>query len=263
MKIEENKIYNEDCLLGLKHVADSSIQLIVTDPPYGIKFGTNEGVYGRPKVGILNDYIEVPSHLYKQFSLEWIRECYRVLRDDGTIYIVSGDENLVHILVALEEVGFKKLNHISWSYQFGLWNQSRWITNYNIVLCYVKNLKKFKFNTYCRYDVEKRLPNGNSANYKDRVTSWHITKERWQNVVTTKTKLPYELVEKIILYSSDEGDTVLDPFLGSGQSAYVSMDLNRKFCGFEKSSEYFKFSEYRLKNRKYKVSLAEWLEECG
>jgi site-specific DNA-methyltransferase (adenine-specific) len=258
MKIEKNNIYNIDCLEGMRHIADGSISLVLTDPPYGINFGRNEGLYGRSKEGVLNDYIDIPAEEYQEFSKRWISECYRVLKEDGTLYIVSGDENLVHILTALRESNFVKLNHIAWSYQFGVWNESRWITNYNIILCYIKNPKKYKFNTYCRHSIDDKLTNGNSANYKDRETSWYITKERWQDVVTTKTKLPYELIEKIILYSSDPGDTVLDPFLGSGQTAVVSNDLDRQYIGMEKSEEYYEFASYRMKTGKYKISLDEW-----
>jgi site-specific DNA-methyltransferase (adenine-specific) len=261
MTLKNIKIYNTDCLEGLKRIPSNSVQVITGDPPYGIQYGSNEGLYARSKEGVIENYIEVPKSEYKEFSLSWIRECYRVLKDTGTIYIVSGDENLIHILNALEEVGFVKLNHIAWSYQFGTWNGSKWITSYNIILCYVKNIKEYKFNTYCRFSKTDRLETGNSANYKDRESSWYITKEQWKGeVVTTKTKLPYKLYEKMILYSSDPGDTVLDPFLGSGQAAIVSRDLQRKFWGFEKSPENFKFCEYRLRTKKYIISIEEWLK---
>lgn len=75
MELKLNTIYNEDCLVGLKRVPDNFVDLVITDPPYGIKFGTNEGLYNRPKEGVLAGYVDVSESNYEQFSYDWICEC--------------------------------------------------------------------------------------------------------------------------------------------------------------------------------------------
>jgi site-specific DNA-methyltransferase (adenine-specific) len=89
---------------------------------------------------------------------------------------------------------------------------------------------------------------------------WLINREYWIGDKKTPTKLPAELVKKILLYSSDENDIVLDPFLGSGQVAVVCKMMKRNFIGFEIVKEYYEFAEKRLKGELYRIKEEEGLE---
>ena len=82
--------------------------------------------------------------------------------------------------------------------------------------------------------------------YRDKEDVWTIKREYWHGKDKTPTKLPSEIIRKILQYSSDECDLVLDPFLGSGQVAFVSKELGRKYLGFEIVDEYFSFAQKRL-----------------
>ncbi len=257
MEIQLNTIYTEDCRSGLKKIPDNFVDLIVTDPPYGIKFGKNEGLYNRPKGGILQGYVEVPDYQYEQFSIDWITECFRVLKDHGSIYIVSGDRNLEFILKALRSAGFKVLNHLVWQYQFGVHTKKKFVTSHNLILFAVKNPKSYRFNRYCRFDQFTKTVHGKSANYKDRESVWYVSKEKWIKKITTPTKLPLKLVEKMIQYSSHAGDVILDPFLGSGQTAIAGKGLGLNYLAFEKNPVFSSFAKYRLSQDRYLVGLEE------
>jgi len=86
---------------------------------------------------------------------------------------------------------------------------------------------------------------------------WTIKREYWHGDKKTPTKLPAELVEKILAYASEEGDLVLDPFLGSGQVAVVSKMHGRRYAGFEIVAEYFDFAKQRLDNNAYRIAATE------
>lgn len=256
MTLEINQIHNMDCMDGLREMESGSIDLVLTDPPYGIRFGENEGLYNRPKEGVLEGYIDVPAGLYKQFSENWIRECYRVLKPNGSIYVISGWQQFSTIETSLREAGFYIINHICWVYQFGVNTKKKYVTAHNPIIFAVKNKKNYPFYRTCRFNDSDKLPNGNSALYKDLENVWYVPKERWENKITTPTKLPYELVKKIIEYSSKEGDLILDPFMGSGQTAYVSKDLKRNYIGFEKNKIFCDFANKRLVTNQYTIKIS-------
>lgn len=86
---------------------------------------------------------------------------------------------------------------------------------------------------------------------------WIIPREYWTGDQKTPTKLPAELIRKMLSYSSKEGDIVLDPFLGSGQTAVVSKMLNRRYAGFEIVNEYYKFAKNRLESGEYRIGKSE------
>ena len=91
--------------------------------------------------------------------------------------------------------------------------------------------------------------------YKDKEDVWVINREYWNGDKKTPTKLPAELIKKILMYSSEEGDVVLDSFLGSGQVAVISKMLDRKFIGFEIVKEYYEFATERLEKDIYRIKV--------
>ncbi len=91
-------IFNEDCIQGSKvHLEKDSIDLMICDPPFGINEKSFDNLYARKKDVVIDGYVEAPQD-YAAFSKNWIEEAHRVLKPDGSIYIISGWTNLVHIL---------------------------------------------------------------------------------------------------------------------------------------------------------------------
>ncbi len=229
-KFQLNSIYLGDSLVLMKDIPDGSIDLIVTDPPFAIDFKAKRSNYNRSQDKVLEGYNEIPRERYYEFTVGWMREAYRILKDTGSMYVFSGWTNLKDILNAIDDVGFITINHIIWKYQFGVFTRRKFVTSHYHVLFVVKDEKKYKFNKIEHYPEDV----------------WIIKREYWKGKTKTPTKLPLEIVKKIILYSSDEGDVVFDPFLGSGTVAVASRVLNRKFLGFEIVPEYYRFAKERI-----------------
>lgn len=252
-KIEFNKIYNMDCIEGMKYIPDNTIDLVITDPPFAIDFKAKRNNYHRTASRVIEGYNEIPKEEYYNFTLNWMKEVYRVLKESGSMYVFSGWNNLKDILVAIDELGFITVNHIIWKYQFGVVTKRKFVTSHYHCLYVCKNDEKRKFFPYSRYGKEEDDKDGGSLHYKDKEDVWIIKREYWTGDQKTPTKLPAELIKKILMYSSEEGDVVLDPFLGSGQVAVVSKMLNRQYIGFEIVKEYYEFAKERLDKNAYRI----------
>ncbi|MFH1312908.1 MAG: site-specific DNA-methyltransferase, partial [Candidatus Eisenbacteria bacterium] len=140
-----------------------------------------------------------------------------------------------------------------WKYQFGVVTKRKYVTSHYHCLYVCKNERKRKFFPFSRYCQRSKDEAGRSLHYKDKEDVWLIKREYWNGDQKTPTKLPSELIEKILMYSSEEGDIVLDPFLGSGQVAVVSRMLGRKYIGFEVVRDYYDFASKRLDQGLYRI----------
>lgn len=225
-----NKIYNQDCIVGAReHLSDKTVDLVICDPPFGIdekKFATSAmyGAFDASK--IVEGYIEAPTGYY-QWSKEWIAEAVRVLKDDGSMYIVSGWSNSDIVGRVIREMGLFLINKIVWQFALGVYTKKKYHTaNYEIF--YIKKNKKAKpaFNTDCRFSTTKEQ-------YADMCSVWKINRNHVVGKVKYQNRLPNELVRKIIQYSSNEGDMVCDFFLGSFTTYNMAKELSRECCGFE------------------------------
>lgn len=248
-----NKIYNQDCIDGMKTIPDGKMDLIVTDPPFAINFKAKKANYNRTASRVLSGYNEITKENYYEFTLNWMSQCFRILKESGGMYVFSGWNNLADILNAIEEIGFITVNHIIWKYQFGVVTNRKFVTSHYHCLYICKNDKKRKFFPYERFSKEEKNNQGRSLHYKDKEDVWEIKREYWTGDEKTPTKLPAEIIKKILQYSSEEGDLVFDPFLGSGQTAVVSKLLKRNYIGFEIVKEYFDFISKRLKSNSYRI----------
>jgi len=244
-------IFNEDCIEGCKkHIKDNSIDLIITDPPYGINGDEFHKHYARKEDYVMQGYVEIPLEEYGSFSHQWIKQAERILKPGGSIYIVSGYTNLYHILDALRTTSLKELNHIIWKYNFGVYTKKKFVSSHYHILYWVKPGKKHTFNTYIRYGSKEKNNQGGSLNYSDREDVWIINREYKPGKRKNKNELPYQLLKKMIRYSSNENDTLCDLFLGGFSTAIVSFGLNRNVVGFEKGTKIYSHGMKKMKSTK-------------
>ena len=117
----------------------------------------------------------------------------------------------------------------------------------------VKMIKNVNFFPYSRFEKNAKTINGRSLHYQDKEDVWNIKREYWTGEDKTPTKLPAEILKKILQYSSKKNDIILDPFLGSGQVVVVSKMLGRRYLGFEVVKEYYDFTKKRLQKNVYRL----------
>jgi len=238
-----NQLINGNSLVELPKIPDNHVDLVITDPPFAIGLKAKKANYNRDSSLVLDGYNEIKPEDYDDFSLSWIKQCFRILKESGSIYIFSGYNHLESILRAVRLAGFTVINHIIWKYNFGVYCSKKFITSHYIIIYAAKNLKKRNFYTDCRFQTTKEQ-------YSDMEDVWYIKKEYWTGKVKPPTKLPTEIISKILSYSSKENDLVLDPFLGSGQVALVSRQMRRDYLGIEIVKEYCDFAKKRIKEKK-------------
>ena len=248
-----NKIYNKDCIIGMKTIPDETIDLVVTDPPFAINFKAKKANYNRTASRVLSGYNEINVEDYYKFTNNWMRQVKRVLKKSGSMYVFSGWNNLKDILTALDVNGFTTINHIIWKYQFGVVTAKKFVTSHYHCLFVCKNDKMRKFFPYSRFKKNAKTSDGKSLHYRDKEDVWIIKREYWTGDDKTPTKLPAEIIKKILQYSSEKNDLILDPFLGSGQVAVISKMLGRKYLGFEIIKSYYNFAYKRLEKNVYRL----------
>jgi len=233
------KVYNKDVFDFLKRVDDNSIDLILTDPPYNMN----------------KEYWDKFDNLEKflEFTYKWIDMCIPKLKENGSIYIFNNPFNSAFILTHLHTRGLNYKNTIIWNRKDGISSsKKRYNQNQEQILFFTKNNKDYTFNyddirePYESVDRIKAaskkgiLKNGKRwfPNENGKLCSdvWNFSSERHKNKLNGKvvkmehvTPKPKDLIERIILASSNKGDVVMDPFVGMGTTAIVSKKNGRNF----------------------------------
>ncbi|HKF51752.1 MAG TPA: site-specific DNA-methyltransferase [Candidatus Acidoferrales bacterium] len=224
------KIFHGDCLELLAAIPASSIDLIFADPPYFLSNGgitchagrmvsVNKGDWDRSRGAAENH----------EFNTAWLAACQRVLKPDASIW-VSGTSHVIHSVgFAMQQLGFKLLNDISWVKPNPPPNLScRYFTHATETIIWAARDKKsrHKFN----YKLMRQIAGG-----KQMKSVWTIPPpEPWEKKFGKHpAQKPLALIERILLASSSEGDIVLDPFLGSGTTALAALRLSRRSFGIE------------------------------
>jgi site-specific DNA-methyltransferase (adenine-specific) len=246
------KLFKGDSLNLLKDINDESVDLIFADPPYflsndgiscknGKMVSVNKADWDKSK-GINKDF---------EFNFSWLKECNRILKKDGSIWISGTYHNIYQIGFALQLLDYKILNEISWYKPNAPPNLScRYFTHSHETLIWAaKNKKsKHKFN----YDLMKKWDDKISASGKQMRSIWSIPFTPKSEKIFGKhpTQKPMELLRRIILSSSNKNDVVLDPFNGSGTTGIVANKFNRSYIGIDSSKSYLDLTLKRIDNLK-------------
>ena len=219
--MELNKIYNEDCLVGMKRISGGSVDLIVTDPPYLINYSRHVKGH-RFENKILND--NNPELISK-----YIKECYRILKNNSAMYMFTSHKTVDFFKQELENTGFNVKNMIIWD------KQRQGMGDTSTV---------FGFQYELIFFVSKGQPKIRGKRLSD---IWSFPKVVGRNQVHQNQK-PIELIERCVTKHSNEGDVVFDGFMGSGTTAIACINTNRNYIGFELDEEYYETSIKRINN---------------
>lgn len=227
----------------LREIEDNSIDTIFADPPYFLSNGGISVQSGKQVCVDKGDWDKggTPEYIY-EFNRQWLSLCRSKLKDDGTIWI-SGTHHNIHVVMrCLQELGYKVLNTITWQKTDPPPNLSCKYFNFStelIIWARKHEKKSHKFN----YETMKQLNGGSQM-----TDVWRIPAVgRWEKSQGKHpTQKTLRLLYRIILASTNEGDTILDPFSGSGTTGIAANLLNRKYIGIEQDK---KFCELSLSRR--------------
>jgi site-specific DNA-methyltransferase (adenine-specific) len=242
-KTENVVLGHGDCIELMKELPSESVDLIITDPPYflsndgitcqsGKMVSVNKGEWD--KINSLNEVDE--------FNELWLKECQRVLTKNGTIWVFGTNHNIFSVGHTIQKLKFKILNTITWIKPTPPPNLScRMFTHSTETIIWSKKNSKSKH--FFDYSLMKDINGGKQM--KDVWTFGRTTKYEKRHGKHT-TQKPEEIIERIVLCSSQQGDIVLDLFSGSGTTGVVSLRNNRKYIGIEISEEYLMISKKRI-----------------
>lgn len=232
-------LYKGDCIRVLKKMADNSVDVIFADPPY---FLSNGGIscHSGKQVSVNKGFWDKSHNVQDKlkFNRKWLKECRRVLRDNGTIWISGTFHNIYTVGVALELEGFSIINNITWQKPNPAPNLAcRCFTNSTETIIWARKIdeKGKKGKHYFNYSLMKEI--NNNKQMKD-VWLLNLPQKKEKKYGKHPTQKPLSVLERILLASTEEGDLVLDPFNGSGTTGIACMNINRRYIGIEKEKDY-------------------------
>lgn len=254
--MEINKLYCKSSE-QMSELEDASVSLVVTSPPYNIgnRYG-NKHVNGKIVSSKGAKYAdELSEEEYLNLLQKVFNECKRVVKKNGSIWINIknrfNDGGIVPPFWLLEL--FKDMclkNIIIWNFDWGGSTNKRFAPRYEYVFWFTKDKNNYIFNLDdIKIPALNYRPDRFKSQWKNPSDVWYIqmVSGNYPERTSHPAQYPEELVERIIKVASNEDDVVLDPFVGSGTTARVAKDLNRKFVGYDTNPEYIKIAENRLK----------------
>ena len=246
------RIYTGNCIDILPVLPEKSARLIFADPPYNLQLRQELYRPNQTRVdGVDDTWDQFTSfESYDEFTRQWLAACRRVLADDGTIWVIGSYHNIFRVGTIMMDLGYWILNDVQWHKTNPMPNfRGVRFTNATETLIWAKKSEKQKKYTF-NHQLMKQLNDG-----KQMTSVWQIPlctgSERIKDEHGKKahsTQKPEALLQRVILSSSNEGDTVLDPFLGSGTTCAVAKKLKRRSIGIEQEPRYVEIAENRLKS---------------
>lgn len=233
-----------DTFQFLEKIKPESMDMIFADPPYFLSNGGFSNSGGKVVSVNKGNWDKISSLEEKhEFNRRWIRLSKKVLKPNGTIWISGSFHNIYSVGMALEQEGFKILNNITWEKTNPAPNLScRYFTHSTETILWARK-DDMKAKHYYNYDLMKQINNGKQM--KD-VWTGSLTKksEKWAG--KHPTQKPEYLLERIILASTQEGDYILDPFVGSGTTGVIARRLKRRFIGIDAEKDYLDIAKKRM-----------------
>ena len=243
-----NKITNGNSLEIIKKIPDKTFDLVFADPPYNLQIGKKLKRPDDSKVNGVNDKWDQFKNFndYDNFCKLWLTESKRVLKDNGSIWVIGTYHNIFRLGYHIQNIGFWMLNDVIWKKNNPMPNfRGTRFTNAHETLIWASKNKKSKYtfnyqslkclndDLQMRSDWTLPICSGNER-----------IKKNGKKVHSTQK--PESLLHRILLASTNKGDFVFDPFLGTGTTAVVAKKLGRNYFGIESEKKYFETAKQRL-----------------
>lgn len=247
-----NQIIQGDCITVMTRCLPEKIaDVIFADPPYNLQLTAELYRPNETRVnGVEDDWDNFSSmEEYDEFTEKWLTACRRVLKDDGTIWVIGSYHNIFRIGKIMSDLGYWILNDIIWIKNNPMPNfRGVRFTNAHETLIWAKKSReqtKYTFN----YQSMKIFNDD-----KQMRSDWYIPicsgKERIKQagMKVHSTQKPEALLKRVVLASTNPGDVILDPFFGTGTTGAVAKKLGRNFIGIEQEAAYIKIARERIAN---------------
>jgi site-specific DNA-methyltransferase (adenine-specific) len=255
-----DKLYNEDCINGMGNIAEGSIDLAFADPPFNIGY----------KYDVYEDRLKAEEYL--GWTRQWGKALVRTLKPTGTFWLAIGDDFAAELkLIFQRELGLNCRSWVIWYYTFGVNCKRKFSRSHTHLFHFVKDPANFTFNIDdIRVPSARQLVYGDARAHsagrlpddtwilrpQDLPDGFQFDESVWHEPRICGTfkdragfhgcQMPEPLLGRIINASSNPGETVLDPFGGSGTTLIVAKKLGRRFIGFELSKNYATQIQLRL-----------------
>ena len=245
-----NTVINADCVETMKKIADNSVDVIFADPPYNLQLGD---ALRRPDnsdvKGVYEEWDSFESIAeYDRYTKAWMTEAKRILKENGTIWVIGSYHNIFRVGYIMQDLGFWILNDIIWNKTNPMPNfKGTRFTNAHETLIWATKTQK------CKYTFNYEAMKAMNDDVQMRST-WEIPlctgSERLKNDATGEklhpTQKPEALLYRVIMSSTNVGDVILDPFFGTGTTGAVAKKLGRHFIGIEKDKTYVQGAKARI-----------------
>jgi len=247
---EGGKVVHGNSIEVMKTLPSGSVDMIFADPPYNLQLNGDLHRPNNTKVDAVdNDWDKFSSFAsYDSFTESWLREAHRVLKDDGTIWVIGSYHNIFRVGATLQDLGFWILNDVVWRKSNPMPNfKGKRFTNAHetMIWCSKDKDARYKFN----YEAMKAL-NEDLQMRSDWLLPICNGNERIKDKEGNKahpTQKPESLLYRVILASTEPGDLILDPFFGSGTTGAVAKKLSRRVLGIDEDANYVEIARERLR----------------
>jgi len=249
LSLQVNHIYHGDNLDILKRLPEKSVDVIFADPPYNLQLQSPLLRPNMTTVDAVDDEWDQFASFgdYDRFTNDWLLACRRVLKDDGTLWVIGSYHNIYRVGAILQNLGYWILNDIVWVKTNPMPNfKGTRFTNAHETLLWCKKTQKQKRYIF-NYQAMKMF-NDDKQMRSDWELSLCIGSERLKSngEKLHPTQKPESLLYRVILSSTNPGDIILDPFFGTGTTGAVAKKLGRQFIGIERDETYIRGAQYRI-----------------
>lgn len=257
-----NTIITGDCIVEMKKISDSSVDLIIADPPYNLSKGGDwkwdnsvelKGMGGNWNK-VMQDWDNYSFESYMEFTRQWLTEAQRILKPTGSMWIFGTYHNIGIINVLCQILGIEIINEVIWYKRNAFPNLAgrRLTASHETILWCNKGGKKREY--YFDYEYSKTGDfsyDSLKAPGKQMRTVWDISNNKSKEELAFgkhPTQKPIRILKRMIKLASKEGDLMLTPFSGSGSECVAAKMTGRKYIGIEIDSDYCDIARTRLQN---------------
>lgn len=242
------QILQNDCVAAMARLPDACVDMVFADPPYNLQLG---GDLFRPEGSrvdaVDDDWDKFDTfESYDTFTRAWLKEARRILKPNGTLWVIGSYHNIFRVGAALQDAGYWILNDIIWRKTNPMPNfRGTRFTNAHETMIWASRSEE------SRYTFNYRTMKALNDDLQMR-SDWVIPicagaeREKTDGVKSHPTQKPEALLYRVLLASTNKGDVVLDPFFGTGTTGAVARRLGREWIGIERESRYIKVANERI-----------------